>query len=92
MDTYTIWNLFSPLYLGIACVCVYVCVLLFLSVLFNSLNKCLMSFSCVPGTILGTASVRKATSALGKLTPWDLSAGSCADVQRQPRQLYPGHS
>lgn len=44
-----------------------------------------MSFSCVPGTILGTASVKKAASALGKLTLWDQPAGSAQAAVYRPQ-------
>lgn len=42
--------------------CVSYC---FLSVLFSSLSKCLMSLSCVPGAVPGTASGNE------ELTLWD---------------------
>lgn len=54
-----------------------------------------MSLSCVPGTVPGTASVNKATSALKELTLWDHlqghvlicrgSQGSCVQAHRQDR-------
>lgn len=61
-------------------VCVYMSYYFFL---FNSLSKCLMSPSCVPGTELGATSGKKGDS-VGELALWDQPAGKCADLQRQP--------
>lgn len=78
------------------CVCTYMstCVsYYFLSILFDSLSKCLISLSCVPGTVPGTASENKVASALKELTLWDHlqghvlirrgSQGSCVQARRQ---------
>lgn len=48
--------------------------------------------SCVPGPVPGTASVNKSFSAFGKLLFYAQAAGMCADLERQPEHLCPGHS
>ena len=48
--------------------------------------------SCVPGTVLGTASVNKSVPALGKLLLYAQAAWTCADLERQAEHLCPGHS
>lgn len=46
----------------------------------------------MPGGVLGTASVNKAVSALGKFMFCDQAARLCADLERQPEHLCPGHN